>query len=51
MLLLADVMSMHFFFCVTNVGSWLDIGNSLSRFGILNSQVDCLLEIHHRNAL
>eukprot|EP00959_Pyramimonas_sp_CCMP1952_P037984 794878-Pyramimonas_sp.AAC.1 len=35
-------MSMHFFSAVTNVGSWLEIGNSLSRFGILNSQVRTL---------
>lgn len=38
-LLLSDVMSIHFFFMVSGVGSWMEIGNSLSRFGILNSQV------------
>ena len=31
-LLLTDIMSMHFFFWVKDEGSWLDIGQSLSHF-------------------
>ncbi len=34
MIVLADAMGLHFFFLVTDEGSWLDIGSSLSRFVI-----------------
>jgi len=35
-LLLADVMSVQFFFAVRSEGSWKEIGNSISTFGISN---------------
>jgi len=36
---LADVMSVHFFFRVTNVGSWLEIGTSISHFALSNANI------------
>ncbi|XP_024401012.1 uncharacterized protein [Physcomitrium patens] len=38
-LLLSDVMTIHFFFLVKNTGSWMDIGQSISHFGIMSAQV------------
>ncbi len=35
----SDVMGLHFFFMVTDQGSWLDIGTSLSHFIIVESTV------------
>ncbi|XP_062010034.1 GPI ethanolamine phosphate transferase 1 [Rosa rugosa] len=38
-ILFSDVMTMHFFFLVQNTGSWMEIGNSISHFGIMSAQV------------
>eukprot|EP01018_Ginkgo_biloba_P022729 Gb_08705 [translate_table: standard] len=38
-LLFSDVMTIHFFFLVRNTGSWMEIGNSISHFGIMSAQV------------
>ncbi|XP_040366544.1 GPI ethanolamine phosphate transferase 1 [Rosa chinensis] len=38
-LFFSDVMTMHFFFLVQNTGSWMEIGNSISHFGIMSAQV------------
>lgn len=38
-ILFSDVMTMHFFFLVRNTGSWMEIGNSISHFGIVSAQV------------
>ncbi|XP_074302204.1 uncharacterized protein LOC141633684 isoform X1 [Silene latifolia] len=37
--LFSDVMTIHFFFLVRNTGSWMEIGNSISHFGIMSAQV------------
>ncbi|KAL9227085.1 hypothetical protein vseg_002821 [Gypsophila vaccaria] len=37
--LFSDVMTIHFFFLVRNTGSWMEIGNSISHFGIVSAQV------------
>ncbi|XP_057437272.1 GPI ethanolamine phosphate transferase 1 isoform X1 [Lotus japonicus] len=38
-ILFSDVMTVHFFFLVRNTGSWMEIGNSISHFGIMSAQV------------
>ncbi|RVX08780.1 GPI ethanolamine phosphate transferase 1 [Vitis vinifera] len=38
-ILFSDVMTIHFFFLVQNTGSWMEIGNSISHFGIVSAQV------------
>ncbi|KAK2971216.1 hypothetical protein RJ640_029894, partial [Escallonia rubra] len=38
-ILCSDVMTIHFFFLVQNTGSWMEIGNSISHFGIMSAQV------------
>ncbi|CAA7397835.1 unnamed protein product [Spirodela intermedia] len=38
-ILLSDIMTIHFFFLVQNTGSWMEIGNSISHFGIMSAQV------------
>lgn len=38
-ILLSDVMTIHFFFLVKTTGSWMEIGNSISHFGIVSAQV------------
>ncbi|KAM2143396.1 hypothetical protein ACFX1R_047195 [Malus domestica] len=38
-ILFSDVMTMHFFFLVWNTGSWMEIGNRISHFGIMSAQV------------
>ncbi|XP_038704369.1 GPI ethanolamine phosphate transferase 1 isoform X2 [Tripterygium wilfordii] len=35
----SDIMTIHFFFLVKNTGSWMEIGNSISHFGIMSAQV------------
>ncbi|XP_014629470.1 GPI ethanolamine phosphate transferase 1 isoform X2 [Glycine soja] len=38
-ILFSDMMTIHFFFLVRNTGSWMEIGNSISHFGIMSAQV------------
>ncbi|KAG9449833.1 hypothetical protein H6P81_009798 [Aristolochia fimbriata] len=38
-ILFSDIMTVHFFFLVRNTGSWMEIGNSISHFGIMSAQV------------
>lgn len=38
-IIFSDVMTIHFFFLVRNTGSWMEIGNSISHFGIMSAQV------------
>lgn len=38
-ILFSDAMTIHFFFLVRNTGSWMEIGNSISHFGIVSAQV------------
>ncbi|KAK9925218.1 hypothetical protein M0R45_033548 [Rubus argutus] len=38
-ILFSDVMTMHFFVLVQNTGSRMEIGNSISHFGIVSAQV------------
>ncbi|KAL9658316.1 hypothetical protein ABK040_015636 [Willaertia magna] len=40
---LCDIMTINFFFLVSDVGSWLEIGNSISRFAIGNAMIIILL--------
>ncbi|EFC43696.1 predicted protein, partial [Naegleria gruberi] len=42
-LALSDIMTINFFFLVSDVGSWLEIGNSISRFAIGNAMIIILL--------
>jgi phosphatidylinositol glycan class N len=42
-LALYNVMTINFFFLVQTVGSWMDIGNSISRFAIGNAMIIVLL--------
>ncbi|XP_078439538.1 sulfatase and phosphatidylinositolglycan class N domain-containing protein [Wolffia australiana] len=42
-ILLSDFMTIHFFFLVQNTGSWMEIGNSISHFGIMSAQVVFIL--------
>ncbi|KAL4115008.1 hypothetical protein PRIC2_013904 [Phytophthora ramorum] len=36
---MSDVLALHFLFMVKNEGSWKEIGNSISMFGIVNAQI------------
>ncbi|XP_051121000.1 GPI ethanolamine phosphate transferase 1 [Andrographis paniculata] len=42
----SDVMTVHFFFLVQNTGSWMEIGNSISHFGIMSAQVVFVLLLY-----
>lgn len=42
-LILCDVVAVRFFFQITTVGSWLDIGSSVSRFALMGTQVVTIL--------
>ncbi|CAO2826102.1 unnamed protein product [Amaranthus hypochondriacus] len=44
-ILFSDVMTIHFFFLVRNTGSWMEIGNSISHFGIMSAQVVFVLSL------
>lgn len=35
----SDIMTIHFFYLVRTTGSWMEIGNSISHFGIMSAQV------------
>lgn len=39
MLILCDFMGLHFLYAVTNEGSWLQIGTSISHFVIIQSMI------------
>ncbi|KAK4603811.1 hypothetical protein RGQ29_012360 [Quercus rubra] len=39
----SDGMTIHFFVLVRNTGSWMEIGNSVSHFGIVSAQVPFVL--------
>jgi GPI ethanolamine phosphate transferase 1 len=45
-LLLSSVMAMHFFHWVTTVGSWLDIGMSISHYVIVQLKVLFVMALH-----
>ncbi|CAL9060247.1 GPI ethanolamine phosphate transferase 1-like isoform X1 [Musa acuminata AAA Group] len=38
-IIFSDLMTIHFFFLVRNTGSWMEIGNSISHFGLMSAQV------------
>ena len=42
-LILSDMMAVRFFFQITTVGSWLDIGSSVSRYALMGTQVVTIL--------
>jgi phosphatidylinositol glycan class N len=42
-LILSDIMAVRFFFQITTVGSWLDIGSSVSRYALMGTQVVTIL--------
>lgn len=46
-LLLGDIMGVQFLYLVTNKGSWLDIGMSISRFIIVQSIVVFLILFYY----
>ncbi len=50
-LLFSDVMGLHFFFMVTDQGSWLEIGTSLSHFVIVEGTVIFLQVLFHLSSV
>jgi len=42
-LIMSDAMAVRFFFQITTVGSWLDIGSSVSRYALMGTQVVTIL--------
>ncbi|XP_050294531.1 GPI ethanolamine phosphate transferase 1 [Anthonomus grandis grandis] len=45
-LIFSDIMVLQFLYLITNVGSWLDIGSSLSHFVIMEGFVTILLVLY-----
>ena len=42
-LAMSDIITINFFFLVSDIGSWMEIGNSISRFAIGNAMIIILL--------
>jgi hypothetical protein len=45
-LMISDLMLLELLYCITNIGSWLEIGTSLSQFIIMEAFVIILLLLY-----